>query len=378
MSFLKAILIIGSYQTLILAGIMLTKKHRTRSDIFLAAMFFIYGITLFLGYMEIYNRTYDYPYPFLINTSAPLILLHGPALWFYIKSLTAQCFRFKAKYLLHFVPFLLVLLILIVNNYSLPAAQKILNDSSESFKNDISFPFIIGMIAIFTQGYFIWGLYLINGYKRKIQNYFSEISSMDLSWLRILLITCIVFYAGISLLYIVDYLFSVFSYNVMQSVGYAYASLFILVLGYRGFRQGNVFSSRSVSINLESDIQISEETPATRDKDQLFAKYLLELMEKEKPYLNPDLNLATLASKLNVTPDYLSSVLNGKLNKSFFDFVNYYRVEEFKRVSRLPENYNITIMGMAWDAGFNSKATFNRVFKKTTGYTPGQYLQGLK
>jgi AraC-like DNA-binding protein len=378
MNVLKIILIIGFYQTIILGAIMLMKRHKSRSDIFLAAMFFVYGLTLFLGFMEIYNRENNYPFPFLINTSSPLILLHGPALWFYIKSLTTQRFRFKLKYILHFIPFLVVLLMLILGLYRLPAHERVLIDSTEAFKKDITFPVIIVMIAIFTQGYFIWGLWLLKRYKRKILNYFSELSLLDLSWLRIIIISSIFFYAGTSMLYILDYIFSLFSYHMLQSIGYSYVSLFILVIGYKGYRHGNVFSSHPYQIDLDEDLPLQKAGEPLDDKDSVFVGRLLSVMEQEKPYLNPELTLSSLANMLKSSPDYLSSILNGNLNKNFFDFVNYYRVEEFKRICRLQQNENLTIMGMAWDAGFNSKATFNRVFKKTTGITPGEFLENKK
>jgi AraC-like DNA-binding protein len=110
------------------------------------------------------------------------------------------------------------------------------------------------------------------------------------------------------------------------------------------------------------------------DKDKIFVDRLFSFMKSEKPHLNPELTLSLLADQLKTSPDYLSSILNGNLNKNFFDFVNHYRIEEFKMICKSQKNQNITIMGMAWDAGFNSKATFNRVFKKTTGITPGEFI----
>lgn len=378
MNILNAVLIIGFYQTLILGGIVLTKKQKALSDYFLAGMFIAYGLTLFLGYMEIYNRENGYPYPFLINTSTPLIFLHGPLMWFYIKSITEQHFRFKPKYLLHFAPFVVVVVMLSISMYRLPGHEKVLMESSEAFRKQISFPVIIALVAIFTQGYFLWGLWLIGNYKKRIENYFSEISTIDLTWLRILLITCVVFYAGTSLLYITDYIFNVFSYNLLQGIGYSYQSVFILVLGYRGYKQGNVFTNKQVTFDLDAVIPQEPEGYALTDRDKTFVEHLTGFMEAEKPYLKPELTLATLANMLKVNPDYLSGILNGKLNKNFFDFVNYYRIQEFKRISRKEKNSNITIMGMAWDAGFNSKATFNRVFKKATGRTPGEYVQSVR
>lgn len=380
MSLLEAILIIGLYQTILFGGIVLSKKGRNHSDFYLAAIFLVNGLTLFLGYMEIYNRNHGYPFPFLINTSAPFILLHGPILWFYVNSLTIQHFRLRARHIIHAVPFLIVLVLLIFENYSLPAQERIVIDRTEAFRKNITFPVIITMIAVITQGYFLWGLWLIRRYKKKIYHYFSEVSSMDLAWLRILIITAIIFYAGNSILYILDYIFNLLPYHVLQTTGYAYASVFVLVLGYRGYRQGNIFRSRQVAIDLDATVEGNRHTPDQQEEDEevLLVKELLEVMQKDKPFLNPELTLANLASRLRVSPDRLSSVLNGRINRNFFDFVNHYRIEEFKKVSTLAANKNITIMGMAWDAGFNSKATFNRVFKKATGITPGEYINQAK
>ena len=377
MNVLNIILIIGFYQTLIFAGIILVRKQKGVSDYFLFGLFLIYGITLLLGYLELYNRTNDYPFPFLINSSTPLIFLHGPAIWFYIKSLTTQSFRFKSKYLLHFLPFLTVVALLFFNTYRLSAEERIIMERTEAFKEHISFPLIISMVAIFTQGYFVWGLILIKNYKRRIKNYFSEISSIDLAWLKVLLITSVVFYAGTSLLYITDYVFRVFSYHWLQSIGYSYQAVFILVLGYRGYKQGDIFSSRRVSANIEPLNINASDNNAKTDKDKIFVKELLQQMDTQRPYLNSELTLASLAEKLEVHPDYLSFILNNKLNRNFFDFVNHYRVEEFKRICREENTSNFTIMGLAWDAGFNSKPTFNRVFKKATGITPGEYAKSL-
>ena len=372
---MNVILIIGFSQALILSGLLISKRQKRLPDYFLSSLFFIHGITLFLGYMEIYNRAQGYPYPFFINTSTPLILLHGPALWFYIKSLTAQQFRFKPKYLLHFIPFLIVLSLITAGFYLLPAEVRIEHEATEAFKDELAFPFILGLIFVSTQTYFIWGLLLLRNYRRRIKNYFSEISEMDLQWLKVLLIACIVFYGGISLFYIADYIFRLFSYDFLQTAGYAYVALLILVLGYFGHRQGNIFQAHPVGFELKAETPQHASSGDAKEEavEDAFVSKLLNHMREARPFLNPELTLARLADGMHVSPDHLSQVLNTKLNRNFFDFVNHYRVEEFKRLCREEQNPNITIMGLAWDAGFNSKATFNRVFKKATGMTPGEF-----
>jgi AraC-like DNA-binding protein len=111
--------------------------------------------------------------------------------------------------------------------------------------------------------------------------------------------------------------------------------------------------------------------------DEVFIYSLLADMKESKPYLSPDLTLSALSSGMNVSEEYLSGILNNQLNRNFFDFVNQYRVEEFKTQCRDPKNDTYTLIGLAYDCGFNSKATFNRVFKKVTNLTPGEFKQSV-
>ena len=101
---------------------------------------------------------------------------------------------------------------------------------------------------------------------------------------------------------------------------------------------------------------------------------LLELIEIDKPHLNPNLSLRSLAGKLEIHPNQLSWLLNDGFGKNFNEFINHYRVEEFKALVKLPESAHLTIMSMAYDCGFNSKTVFNTYFKKETGLTPKQFL----
>lgn len=103
---------------------------------------------------------------------------------------------------------------------------------------------------------------------------------------------------------------------------------------------------------------------------------LQELLETEKPYLNSDVSLRSLAVELGIHPNQLSWLLNDGFGKNFNEFINQYRIAEFKSLAQLPENANLTIMAIAYDCGFNSKTVFNTYFKKETGTTPRQFLKG--
>jgi len=96
-------------------------------------------------------------------------------------------------------------------------------------------------------------------------------------------------------------------------------------------------------------------------------------MDKEKPFLNNELTLSELAGAIGIYKHYLTQILNDKLNKNFYEFVNHYRVEEFKSQLNNPKSKKFSFLGLALNSGFNSKSSFNRIFKDLTGLTPSQY-----
>ena len=96
-------------------------------------------------------------------------------------------------------------------------------------------------------------------------------------------------------------------------------------------------------------------------------------MEKEKLYTETELTLKQLADKLQYPTYQVSQAINEGLGKNFYDLINSHRVEEAKRLLADPKNQNYTILSVGFEAGFNSKTTFNTVFKKFTGVTPTEY-----
>jgi AraC-like DNA-binding protein len=99
---------------------------------------------------------------------------------------------------------------------------------------------------------------------------------------------------------------------------------------------------------------------------------LLALMTAEQPWLEPELTLADLAQLLQLHPAQLSKIINLGCGQNFSDFVNSYRVEEAQRKLADPRFAHYSLVGVALESGFNSKSTFNRVFKKMTGQVPGE------
>lgn len=368
------ILISGIFMALLIPALLLAKQGKQKSDYILSAYFLLFAATNLFSFIEIYNRSHNYPFPAFINSSTPLIFLHGPMLWLYIKSLTVNNFKLKPLHLLHITPFALIVLLFSVILHSQPVLFRIEADQV-NFRNHLSYPFVVAGIAISTQGYFIWGLLLLRNFNKKLRDWVSKTEGVDLQWLRFLIITAITAYASISILYAVDYRFGILPLNLLQPAGFAIASGFVIVLGFFGLKQGNIFVAlpkNALAEEIQPQLPINQ--PLT-DKDEKFVNDLITYMKTGKPFLDPELNISKMAAELEVTVEYLSGILNGKLHMNFFDFVNRYRIEEFRRLCSDPKLNHLSIMGLAFDCGFNSKATFNRVFKKATNLTPSEFRQ---
>jgi AraC-like DNA-binding protein len=106
-----------------------------------------------------------------------------------------------------------------------------------------------------------------------------------------------------------------------------------------------------------------------------YTEKLLVFMKDEQAFLNPGLSLRGLAEQVEIHPNQLSWLLNQQLKQNFNEFINHHRVEHFKKLARDPANAHISLIGLAYESGFNSKTVFNTCFKKETGMTPSQYLK---
>ncbi len=113
----------------------------------------------------------------------------------------------------------------------------------------------------------------------------------------------------------------------------------------------------------------------TENQYQKYLQLLTNYMEKEKPYLDNSLKLADLAKKIKLSPNVLSQVINSKLNKNFFDFINEYRLNEMLIKLKDPKYYNYTIFGVAQESGFKNKHTLNKVFKNRMGISPSEFVK---
>jgi AraC-like DNA-binding protein len=375
-------LLILVLQGLIFVVLLLMRYFRKRniSDLFLGLILLLtcYAqICYTVGFMGWYNefRTTKINY-FLINIGVAL----APLIFLYVKSITTSKFKFKKIYWWHFsLAFIVVAYRFSIYTYD--AIQPGFNDVQngilklnldEAYTQDILYyieaPFMLIYLAFTFQ--------LFYNYRKKIIQYFSNIYKLELNWiLSFLVLFSILFLYGT----IQDIIGSHFT-----SLGYddrwwlsLLAALVTLYIGVKGyFTDTSKLNKLSFKFSPET-IGIPEETnnfenTKIPDSDIEIVK---NLMEVGKAYLNPELNLSDLAKMANMSRGQLSEIVNSGFNKNFNDFVNSYRVKAFKAMLKEKKHEQLSLLGIAQDCGFNSKATFNRVFKKLTGHSPTEYLK---
>jgi len=126
------------------------------------------------------------------------------------------------------------------------------------------------------------------------------------------------------------------------------------------------------------EIEVSKKPKEKLLNEHLVEKYskqLLAFVSTEQPFLSPDISLRSMAQQINIHPNHLSWLLNNGFGKNFNEFINHFRIEYFKKLAQNPDNAHISLLGLAFESGFNSKTVFNTYFKKETGKTPKEYLK---
>ena len=132
--------------------------------------------------------------------------------------------------------------------------------------------------------------------------------------------------------------------------------------------------AEEIELHIHKAEQARETIPVPEyDKNKEIVKRVTALMEVDKLYQEPELTMQQLADKLDMPTYLVSQAINDGMKRNFYDLINSYRVEEAKQLLLDPGNRNYTILSVGFEAGFNSKTTFNTVFKKFTGLTPTEY-----
>lgn len=299
----------------------------------------------------------------------PTFLVIAPLLWFYIVELTGGRIRFSISNMLHFVPFLIMIFCSI--SFGSFLSDNVIRKFLDSHPR---LPFIIFWIAVVIQ-FWVYQ-YAIRkkwrGFQNMLRREVSNTDDVSISWVR--------FFMGVFLVISICFLFALFAAIhldlknwLWKSIGIV-LSMSIFALGYKGILQREIF-------NTIKDVPAPSSEPMVENReqpDQELVERLRTFMADTKPYLDPELSLSSLSKQISLSRNQLSHLINNGLGENFYDFINKYRVEEVKRLMVDPQKQNYNLLGMALEAGFKSKSTFNLIFKRFTGLTPTAYRKNIQ
>ena len=346
---------IGFSQSLF-AGILLlfAKKERTTADKLLIAWLFILAFDFLMLGIDL-NRG------FIHLTNA--FFIFNPLLYFYTRSLINPSVRLKPIDLVHVLPYL----ILKLGAYVFHVELSINELSDPANLSAFKLIYIAASILSFF-GYSIPSLINIHRYRINLKNEFSTIDSrITLGWLLFVIIYYMIFIILAYLLGIVQLFTHINTYSLDFTYGFLLSLIYIF--SFYGLLQNRIYP-QSVSENAGNGYKNPRLDSLQKEK---IKKRLIEYFEKEKPWLQSDLNIGMVSKKLGVSRHALTEVLNTLIGKNFYGFVNGYRVNEVKRIIKNPEYAKYSIDAIGYECGFNSKSTFYTVFKNETGMTPLRY-----
>lgn len=303
--------------------------------------------------------------------------LTAPSLYLSVLFFTTPARTFHRKDLWHFVPFLLFFLFRLP--YVLPGSPT----RNPVIENE-TLRFIVLSVVRFALPlqsvlYLVVSYMALQKHQRSIRKIASSTETIDLGWLKYFLAGLFV----VLLLWLNLVLFTVESLYQFTPVLYLGSTYF---LAYFSLHQKEIYAFTTSELTQVIEIIAEPETTFPLEKQKRLADNqieplkgkLIHLMQQEKLYLDNELNLLQLAQHMEITSHELSYLLNEGFGENFFQFVNTYRVEEAKRLLASGKTQQLNMLGIAYQAGFNSKTTFNTTFKKLTGQSPSSYLQMIR
>ena len=359
----NTILLLGALQGFIISILLFRTREKKLSNRLLATLLFLMslatlGAWLFTTGLSNANGIAATLFALIPTT---IIMPMGPLIYFYIKALLDPALTRKNIRRVHFYPVIIDLV---------PSLTVILFFAGALTGMFASNP---GPWGIFIDSYHVYAdlprwisIMVYLWYSRR---YIASLkksnlgASIHLDWINQFVRIFLIF-QGISLLYLIPYLVPSYRNVLLEKINwypvYIPVAIMIYWLGFKGLLIAYT-QRRELQKTSTADLTLTPEAI----QDIIFQ--LKRSMEIDKLYLNPNLTVSALSHHTGISQKNISAVLNRQMQCSFNDFINHYRIAAFKEKMLQPESSHLTLAGIAQECGFNSQATFQRVFKEMTG-----------
>lgn len=294
-------------------------------------------------------------------------LAFGPLIFFYVLKTTRPEYKFRSKDLLHFSP-----LILELGTQALEVRDSIKTGvatyETSTFQQLNPLLQLLAFVSVII--YLYLSHKLIGRFYQQLKFNGGDRYRYELGWPRSLLKSFGLLWSLWTLFTATDY----FYYHRQLSIN-AYYPLYLLLAVTTIWMAALAFLRQETDTLVETPPFLKPPLPAEMKQSGIWLK---KAVQAKLYYQDPELGLGSLAEKLDMSPHELSRIINTALKKSFNDFINEYRVADVVQKMQDPAYDHITLLGIAFESGFNSKTTFNRTFKQMIGKSPAEYKNHLK
>ncbi|WP_299116197.1 helix-turn-helix domain-containing protein [uncultured Winogradskyella sp.] len=362
------LIIVVAFQGLFLLSIILSNRQNRvkKGNIFLLWIVIVL-IWFLIEFFFIRNKV-NFQLNIFYGTRYGSWFLLGPLTYFYFKSITNSDWSFTKKQLLHFLPFVIFVIVIplisykAINDRQIDYGMLSVFDYREKQLATIQWIYSIVFVLQFVHlAFFLFkNLNLVRLYSKGLRKEYSVIDA-KVKWLR---------YFNLTLL-ILLVLSAMFLYVLLVTDIYRrhLDYIYVLPIGVLFYFVSFKFF-RADWEPIETNGKYSGST-LKADKISEYKAAINQLMRDEKLYLSPDLRLHHVAKKLDISKHHLSQIINQHYNASFFDFINQFRINEAKAI--ISEHPQYTLLQVAFDSGFNNKTSFVNAFKKFESMTPSKY-----
>ena len=303
----------------------------------------------------------------------PLGLAQGPLIYLYVRTIALAPFTWRRYDLWHFLPvglyFIYRILLLMHDRQGVDWEVGYQGDWMQSVHLIYVEPFYSFLVYTSQVLYLAFTVQLFYQYQRKIRQYFSNTFQVELNWIRNFLALYILLFIYSTISDIID----AFIFELKYVHRWWYHLLSAIVLLYLSMKA--YFTDISRLHQLTFDLVQAPEAVGSGEAHTLRKQKerLAQTMQAHSPHLRSDLTLRDLAAEVGLSLHDVSETINQGFGVNFNEYINQHRIEEVKQRLLDKQYDHLSLVAIAYDCGFNSKATFNRVFKRHTGQSPSQF-----
>lgn len=326
-------------------------------------------------------------HPLLMLIFQPSTYAIAPSFYLASVYLTSVDKRLNLKVVRHFIPYFLLLALCILAS-QIPQDLITANKPKSNQTEKVAGIFLAALLYIQIFWYLFSTVGQLRKHRQSIPLYLSSFTGNDYRW-----ISQIVASLGLlSVIWLLETIAGTPIFSLYTSIIYLCAFYYI---GVQIMQQKDILSfsteenendvdssnyqqtgtSDSTTYSSGSDLNSLKKKLLSDEKVDQLKDQLLVLMKTDKPYLDSEITLPKLSKMMLSNTYHMSYLLNVCLEENFYTFINRYRIEECMQLLRNPDYDQLTILGIAFECGFNSKTSFNTSFKKITGLSPKEFKE---